>query len=102
MQKCFTIVGQFNSDASARGFFSRGAKDISALGKVTFESIKDEKYSNMLINADSTTKFDNINEDVTEEIRSSLGIINNGLSVTIDIKNTFHYITVSLLGCKNC
>lgn len=90
MQKCFTIVGQFNSDASARGFFSRGAKDISALGKVTFESIKDGKYSNMFINADSTTRFNNINEDVTEEIRSSLGIINNGLSVTIDIKNTFH------------
>ena len=39
MYKCFTIVGEYNSDKKARGFFSRGAKDISALGDVIFESI---------------------------------------------------------------
>ena len=44
MRKCFLQVGNFTSTNDNRGFFSRGAKDISALGDIYFESIKDNKY----------------------------------------------------------
>lgn len=90
MQKCLTVVGTFNSNEIVRGFFSRGAKDISALGKVCYESIKDGKYSKLNIYEDSTTKFDSINDNITETLRNKLKITKNGTIATIYVKNTIH------------
>ena len=89
MHKCFTIVGMYNSDEKVRGFFSRGAKDISALGDVTFECIKDNKYSKLIVFEDSTTKFDAINEPVTSELIEKTKFSHNGTRVTIEINKTF-------------
>lgn len=45
MKQCFLQVGAFTNEVGSRGFFSRGAKDICALGNVTFHSLKDGLYS---------------------------------------------------------
>jgi len=42
MEKCFLQIGNFTSVENNRGFFSRGAKDICALGNIKFESIKNK------------------------------------------------------------
>lgn len=83
MEKCFLQVGEFTSTEQSRGFFSRGAKDISVLGNLEFESIKDGKYSKITLSENSMGNVVIFNSDVTAEIRNKLGIINNGLKVTI-------------------
>ena len=40
LESCFLQLGNYTASDSSRGFFSRGAKDISALGDVIFETIK--------------------------------------------------------------
>ena len=84
MEKCFLQVGEFTSTEQSRGFFSRGAKDISVLGNLEFESIKNNKYSKITLSENSIGNIVTINEDVTSEIRNKLGIIKNGLKVTIN------------------
>lgn len=84
MEKCFLQVGEYTSSDKSRGFFSRGAKDISVLGKITFESIKDNKYSKVTLDENSLGKIIHQDENVTSEIRGRLGIPNNGLLVTIN------------------
>jgi hypothetical protein len=43
MKNCFAVIGTKSSDEAAHvhGIFSRGAKDVSELGKVTFNALKD-------------------------------------------------------------
>ena len=51
MERNFLTVGNYTSESGSRGFFSRGAKDISNIGNVTFQSIKNNKYSKVEINS---------------------------------------------------
>lgn len=85
MKKCFLQVGAFTSDENSRGFFSRGAKDISALGDTIFESIKDNKYSKVTLDSNSMGSIDIQNKDVTQSVRDNLKIKTNGLQVIIHI-----------------
>ena len=48
MERCFLQVGNFTSVENNRRFFSRGAKDICALGDIKFESIKNHKINKSL------------------------------------------------------
>lgn len=96
MEKCFLQVGKFTSDENSRGFFSRGAKDISALGDTTFESIKDNKYSKITLDSNSMGSLDIVNTEANQLIRTQLKIPNNGLQVSIKIDDkhsidTFEY-----------
>ena len=85
-------VGEYTADAdSSRGFFSRGAKDITVLGDVYFKSIKDGHYSEAKLTSDVTGSIvqadlliggDGINE---YHIRQELGIKENGLLVKLEI-----------------
>lgn len=84
MVKCFLQVGEYTSSSESRGFFSRGAKDISVLGNLTFESIKDNKYSKVTLDSFAKGKVCSKDEIVTSEIREKLKIKNNGLLVTIE------------------
>ena len=84
MKNCFLKVGVFNADKNARGYFSRGAKDISALGDITFTCIKDGKISQCTILNDTRYRITKFNEDVTEEHREIYKILENGLEVKID------------------
>lgn len=79
-------VGQYSvDDAEARGFFSRGAKDISILGDVVFESIKNGKYSKAIIKYDTTCILEHNDIDVTQDIRDKLKLADNGFVVCINL-----------------
>ncbi len=83
----FGDIGTRRSKSGDRGFMGRGAKDCTALGKMTIESINDEKY----YKCELTTRPQLIpsinNKSVTLDIRRALGIEKgNGTVVTLEIK----------------
>jgi hypothetical protein len=86
MRECFFEVGTYMSDENRRGHFSRGAKDIMAIGDCLFVPIKDGKYSCCKLLFDGRGAILEEDVDVTQEIRDMTGIINNGLYVKIDVK----------------
>lgn len=81
-------VGKQTSAHGKRGYFSRGAKDISAIGNVVFESIYDDRYSRGLINTEGQCSLLVCDEEVTGEIRTETGIMECGTIVTILFKDT--------------
>ena len=85
MENCFLQIGNFTSTDQNRGFFSRGAKDITSLGDVTFESIKNGKYSKLFLNTESRGCLLNSDDNITKDLRNRLKIVNNGLMVTIKL-----------------
>lgn len=89
METCFLKVGDYTNYEGARGFFSRGAKDISALGDLQFVAIKDNKYSICNIYYNLTYDFPIKDVDITNEIRQQYKITNNGLSVRISLLSNF-------------
>jgi len=86
MKVCFLEVGTYVSDERKRGHFSRGAKDITALGDCTFIAIKDNKYSVCKILYDGLGAMIISDADVTDEIRNQTNIINNGFYVKLEAK----------------
>ena len=54
LETAFARLGDLNQkfvgDMGTRGLFGRGAKDVAALGKARFSSIRDKKYSTLEIN----------------------------------------------------
>lgn len=91
MRECFLTVGAYTSSVESRGFFSRGAKDISILGNVTFESIHNNLYSRCTIDVNAYGMMHESDVPATQEIRNRLGISSgNGMSVTLDILPTIH------------
>jgi len=89
MKKCFMQVGSYTSTDDSRGFFSRGAKDVSILGDVFFEAIKNGLYSKTYITANAYTGIMNSEDAVTDDIRANLSIPVNGLSVKIQLLPTY-------------
>ena len=86
MKLCFLQVGTYVSNEAKRGHFSRGAKDITALGDCTFIAIKDGLCSSCKILYDGRGAMMCENIPVTDEHRLETKISNNGLFVKIDIK----------------
>lgn len=83
-------VGNYTSSSvNNRGHFSRGAKDISALGDVTFHMIKNNLYSSCRINYDTTVEVLAQDVPVTEELRALHKIPVNGLSASINVRPEF-------------
>ena len=86
---------------AVRGTNSRGAKDIAALGKVTFESIADDGrmhtcriFSNLEYEADDSRR-------VTAEVRKHLGIgEGTGTVVTIEVDPTHRIPKIDTLVPK--
>lgn len=89
LEEKFFTVGNYTSSQNSRGFFSRGAKDISNIGDVFFESIKDGKYSKIEINRQGLGKTYFKDLKVTNELRNKTSIINNGFKATINLLNPF-------------
>jgi len=82
----FGNVGTRRSKSGDRGFMGRGAKDCTELGKMTIESIKDEKY----YKCELTTKPQLIplidKKTAASDIRKTLGIERgNGTAITLEI-----------------
>lgn len=89
LRQCFLQVGEFTNIDSARGFFSRGAKDISAIANITFNSVKDGKYSQCYLNTDAYGAIIIENIEATQDIRDNIKIPNNGLEVVLDISDIY-------------
>lgn len=97
MQMCFLQVGKFTSTETSRGFFSRGAKDVSILGDVYFESIQDGYYSKCVITNNAYGAMLVSDRPVTQEERTRTGIPNNGLHVTIMVIPTYYCTNIPTL-----
>lgn len=107
MASCFLQVGTYTAESESRGFFSRGAKDISSLGDIYFNTVKDNKYSECVLNTDAYGAVTVENIDITPEIREKLGIPvpHSGLEVVIKLLPNFAsatpidlYNSISKLG----
>jgi hypothetical protein len=85
MTQCFLQVGEYTADTDSRGFFSRGAKDVSAIGNLTFNGIKNGKYAQCLLNTDAYGAISIADIDATQDIRDQVGIAENGLDVMIEL-----------------
>lgn len=89
MIDCFLQVGNYTNHEQSRGFFSRGAKDCSAIGDLTFESIFDNKYSKLVLNSEAYGELVINDIDVNDEIRNRLKMSQSGLQVTLDLLANF-------------
>lgn len=85
MERVLTVVGEKVAEDFQRGFFSRGAKDVSAIGKVTFESVCMGSYSSLSLYPDSSFTIEATDEPVTTELREILGIPECGTRVTVHV-----------------
>lgn len=64
----------FELGAQVRGNLGRGAKDLTAFGPTTWESIKDEKYAALRINVDGSYDITPRDTTATQSDRERLGI----------------------------
>jgi len=88
------IIGErtsgFEKGKSRRGLYGRGAKDVAIFGCTHFESIKDDKYSYLVITPSLICRREVADKRVTKEIRDKLGIPRgNGTVVTIEVEHTY-------------
>lgn len=86
---CFTELGaqtaRFFDEGDSRGLFGRGAKDTAAFGKTTFEAIKDDAYSQLVLHKTGTwTRSD---EEPADAHRKRLGLLDDadGLTATMTL-----------------
>jgi len=85
MEKKLLKVGERSSEEGDRGFMARGARDVTELGNVIFESIVDERYYKSTITADADFIPLDAGRSVTAEIRKALHIDKgNGTVVTVE------------------
>lgn len=86
MRRKIKEVGELTGAEGDRSFMGRGAKDCAVLGKVTFESIKDNKYHKCEVLRSMDFVPYSPSTRATEDIRKRLSIPRgNGTVVTIDV-----------------
>ena len=98
MLKCFGQVGDYTSTMLSRGYFSRGAKDVSAIGNVTFVAIKNGFLSEVKITTNDM--FVTIRSDVpvVQDDRDKTHIVDNGLWVKLNVKDSIAFPSFSEVG----
>lgn len=80
--KAMTVVGQHLATPDQRGFFSRGAKDVSVLGRVTFHTIANDRYSSLSLFPDSTYEVHALDVPATAAVRVDMGLTATGTTAT--------------------
>ena len=86
MQRALLRLGAYSSEAGNRGYMGRGAKDCSALGDLTFESIKDDRYYRCTVTHNLKFRPEVDGETATGHHRKRLGISHgNGTSVALEL-----------------
>ncbi|KUI13449.1 hypothetical protein AU191_16805 [Mycolicibacterium acapulense] len=93
MRRVFGQLGArtsgFETGQAVRGNLGRGAKDVAAFGPVTFASICENYYAEMVLEPDGTYD-DPIERRVTDDDRQRLGIPRgSGTVVTITVDSRF-------------
>ena len=89
MVKYFLTVGQYSAEAGSRGFFSRGAKDISAIANITFTAVKGGLISQVYLNSEAYGQLLIQDQPVTESQRLEYRLPGNGLNVKLDLLPNF-------------
>lgn len=83
----FGQYGAKLSGSATRGSAGRGAKDAAYIGELTIESIKDDRYSCVKINAKSKSLLPVVaDQKVTSLQRKDIGTKKNGTKITLEIK----------------
>jgi hypothetical protein len=88
MIKCFGQVGDYTSQIENRGYFSRGAKDITAIGDATFVGIKDGKISEVTLTTTDIFTVIRSDDPVQDSDREKYGITNNGVYNQLKVKDS--------------
>jgi len=105
LNRFFLQVGTYTASDTSRGFFSRGAKDISAIGDVYFTAIKDGKLSQCILNTDAHGAITIDNIQATDELKKTYKIPNNGLHVKLVLLPNYHNMMIDTIAnniSKNC
>jgi hypothetical protein len=83
----FGQYGAKLSGGAKRGSAGRGAKDAAYIGELTIESILDDKYSCVKIDAKSKSLLPVVvDQKVTQLQRKDIGAKKNGTKITLEIK----------------
>ncbi|OGO07215.1 MAG: hypothetical protein A2Y61_02805 [Chloroflexi bacterium RBG_13_60_13] len=86
MQQSLLHLGAYSSQAGNRGYMGRGAKDCTALGDLTFESIKNDRYYRAKITQDLKFVLEADGALATKDQRKRLSLDHgNGTSVTFEL-----------------
>lgn len=86
MRTCLAQMGAYSSKKGNRGYMGRGAKDCTALGDLTYESIKDNRYYKSRITHNLKFILDVKGQKALKEHREKLGLKRgNGTSVTFEL-----------------
>lgn len=89
MEKAFTFLGSelsgFAEGESVRGLFGRGSKDTAWFGRTIFDAIKNEVFTEIVLNRDGKGTIEY--RDATDEDYSRLGLKHseNGLTARMQI-----------------
>lgn len=83
MQSKLGRIGKRTSEKGDRGFMARGIKECVALGRVTVQSIVDDKYCSCVLTRDFTIELDD-ETPANSSMRKRLGIHKNGTVVTLE------------------
>ena len=92
MYEKLSHVGERHSSEGDRGFMGRGAKDCTALGCITYESIRGDRYYKCKLTTKSefipetSLKGEIVNDSIRESLRIERG---NGTVVTLEIEPQF-------------
>ena len=101
LQKCFLQAGNYTASDTSRGFFSRGAKDISAIGNVYFTGFKNGFISQCLLNTDAYGGLTIENEPLTNEIRNLYNMPEPYNGLCVELKLLPNYQNINITQLKN-
>ena len=91
--KCFGQVGNYTSTEESRGFFSKGAKDISAIGNMKIVSIKDNLISSCELHTNNTFIINDPEKKITasqsDRQKYSIPDGKNGVYIEVSLNDSF-------------
>ena len=89
-----SVIGAYTSEEGVRGYFSRGSKDIIAIGDVTFTTVFNEKVSELTLGWNGLVSVVRKNVVITPEERLSLDIPVCGTKVCVSLLKSVRIPTV--------
>jgi hypothetical protein len=92
MIDCFGVVGKYTATEGSRGFFSRGASDCSALGRVTFTSVHVDGNTELVLDDKTYTLTNNVDNEITKTLPSTTGFV-----VSLDVTSASSMSTASTI-----
>lgn len=88
LYSALAVIGEYSGDRGSRGYMGRGAKDCTAIGDLTYESVVDGRYYRASITHTLEFTLEVDGQRINDEIRERLGIPHgNGTSATIRLRD---------------